>query len=225
MRKHRKVQVEEHRVILGYPEWHGWSLFFQSLFLCPSVSEQHSSHRHKSCSVLSVKLQLIHSLLKNCPCKILLPMPLSRPGCQIQLTGEVSSFLTTLIYKPEIASLHSALHQRRGCWQQIAPVCGIRVLQRGDPCIKSNPVHRSAGWGVIYSHPELSSFCFIPDFHTPFSLMFYLCINELGRDLALLCRWCCCPWWDKSHPCPRRTRNSCLLRRCSSIGVLVEWTI
>lgn len=109
----------------------------------------------------------------------------------------------------------------RGCWQQITPVCGIRVLQRGDPCIKSHPVHVSAGWRAIYSHVGLPSFYFIPDFHTSVSLMSCLCMNELGRDLALLSRWCCCPWWDKDHTCPRRARHPCLLRK--HIFLLMCW--
>lgn len=115
--------------------------------------------------------------------------------------------LQTWIFFP-----HPALHQRKGCWQQITPVCGIRVLQRGDPCIKSHLVHVSAEWGVIYSHGGLPSFYFIPDFHTSVSWIFCLCMNGLGRDLALLGRRCCCPWWDRDHTCPRRARHPCLLR-------------
>lgn len=98
VRKQRELQVKEHRVILSYQEWHGWSLFFQSLCLSPCLSlSSNSSHWHKTCSVFSVKLQLIQlSLLKHCLGKIPLPMPLSRDGGQIQLAGAVSSFLTTL---------------------------------------------------------------------------------------------------------------------------------
>lgn len=102
-----------------------------------------------------------------------------------------------LVYKSAIASPHPAIHQRRGCWHQITPAHSVRLcLLRGNPCITGSITkHAPAGWGLIYGGVGQPPFCFFPAFYTQVSvtLMFCLCMNELGRDLALLSRWWCCP--------------------------------
>lgn len=123
----------------------------------------------KCSSEFSGKLQVIHCLQKHCLGETLTPSYATVKTQRLNpaLWGSFQlPHHPSLVYKPAITSPHPALHQRRGCWQQITPahsVCETRVLPRGNPCVRESiTMHVPAGWGLIYGCVGQPLFCFFP---------------------------------------------------------------